>query len=165
MLKFHPQGQQRPSSRSGAHANVSSNVQGRFPQSGRNRDVQSCRATPAECRTAIAAAACAMLLQLQPANAEGITYRYKASQDPLVRQAQAELVQTYGAHERCHTSGFTETSLSGRHTAYTAWVRPRQTQALLLVTLRRVCKSKQSVGAPRQRTPRSTVAASQSVPT
>lgn len=38
-----------------------------------------------------------MVLQIPAAKAEDITYRYKASPDPLVRQAQDELVRTYGA--------------------------------------------------------------------
>eukprot|EP00892_Ulva_mutabilis_P000869 jgi/Ulvmu1/10783/UM069_0017.1 len=48
-----------------------------------------------EYTAALAAAACAVLLQVPPASADEITYRYKASSDPLVRQAQEELVQTY----------------------------------------------------------------------
>ena len=38
---------------------------------------------------------------LQTAQADEVTFKFKASKDPAMREAQTQLVQTYGAHACC----------------------------------------------------------------
>jgi hypothetical protein len=52
-------------------------------------------------RLATAGSAVFAAFALQTAQAEEVTFKFKASKDPAMREAQTQLVQTYGAHACC----------------------------------------------------------------